>query len=88
MKVPPISGDRGTVDNAACTAESSTLFTPTLTTASNAFCGTGGDHTLVTYLGGNEDRIREIVGTHCAGSCTQRVSVIIRYSLSKPAIHA
>ena len=79
----PTSGNTGTVDGTACSAESSSSFTPTLTTTSNAFCGTGSDHTPVTYTStptDDEDRIREVVGTHCAGSCTQTVSPIIRYS--------
>ena len=83
------SGNPGTVDGTACTVGVSSSFTPTLTTTSNAFCGAGAAHTPVTYTStpaNDEDRIREIVGTHSAGSCTQTVSPIIRYSLNKPAI--
>ena len=78
----PTSGNQGAVDGTACGVGSSSSFTPTLTTTSNAFCGAGPDHTPVTYtpaITNDEDRIREIVGTHSAGSCTQTVSVIIRY---------
>ena len=85
----PTSGNNGAVDGTACTVGVSSPFTPTLTTTSNAFCGTGAAHTPVTYTStpaNDEDRIREIVGTHCAGSCTQRVSLIRRYSLNKPVM--
>ena len=91
MKLRTTSGNNGAVDGTACTVGVSSAFTPTLTTTSNAFCGTGAAHTPVTYTStpaNDEDRIREVVGTHCAGSCTQRVSPIRKYSLNKPAISA
>ena len=84
LKLIATAGETATVANTDCSDGSSTPFPATLTLGVNAFCGAGPDHTEVTYTGGNnEDRIREIVGTHCAGSCTQRVSPI-----RKPVISA
>ena len=86
LKLAPIAGGAAAVANAQCNEGSSTPFPATLTPASNAFCGAGAAHTPVTYTAtpaNDEDRIREIVGTHCAGCCTQRVNPIIRYRLKK-----
>ena len=91
LKLAPIAGGAAAVANAQCNEGTSDAFPATLTPGNNAFCGAGAAHTPVTYTttpANDEDRIREIVRTHCAGSCTQRVSLIIRYSLNKPAISA
>ena len=85
MKLLPISGQVGTVNSSLCVVEKSFPFEPMLKIASNAFCGSGPDHTPVSYTStpaDDEDRIREIVGTHSAGSCTQTVSPTrgIRYN--------
>ena len=75
----PKTGDRGRVDGTACNVATSHPFAPELMAGSNAFCGAGLDHTPVTYTSTpaeDKDRIKEIVGIHKAGSCTQTVCTI------------